>query len=69
MKFNKLKSLLSSPEDIEKALYNSEFLELSDDKQSVRRTTEIRPKENVDEFTIYVVCNGSIHNWMNEILN
>lgn len=61
MTFNKIKVLTSSQEDIEKALYNSEFLELSGDKQRVRRITEIHPKENIDEYTVYVVSIYSIY--------
>lgn len=55
MTFNKLKELVSSTEDIEKALDNSEMLELSCDKSRVRRITDIVVKENVDDLTIYVV--------------
>lgn len=55
MTFNRIKTLASSPEQIEKALDNSEVLELSCDRLHVRRTTNIVIKENTDEFTIYVV--------------
>lgn len=55
MTFNKLKELVSSTEDIEKSLDNSEMLELSGDKSRVRRITNIVVKENVDDLTIYVV--------------
>lgn len=55
MTFNKIKKLASSAEEIEKALDNSEMLELSCDRASVRRITDILIKENVDEYTIYVV--------------
>lgn len=55
MKFNKIKELAATPDDIEKALFNSEFLELSGDKQRIRRITAIRPKDNIDELTVYVV--------------
>lgn len=58
MKFNKIKELAATPDDIEKSLFNSEFLELSCDKQRIRRTTEIRPKDNIDDLTVYVVCYG-----------
>lgn len=43
-------------EDIQKALDASEMLELSSDRQSVRRTTEMRKKDDIDEYMIYVVC-------------
>lgn len=55
MKFNKIKEMGATADDIEKALYNSEFLELSCDKQRIRRTTAIRSKDNTDELTVYVV--------------
>lgn len=55
MNFNKIKEMATSVDDIEKAIYNSELLELSCDKQRVRRITEIQIKDDVDEFTVYVV--------------
>lgn len=55
MSFNKIKGMVSSVDDIEKSLENSDFLELSCDKQRVHRITDIRSKDNVDEYTIYVV--------------
>lgn len=55
MKFNKLKEMVVHQDDIEKALDKSEYLELSDDKQKVRRTTEVQLKQDIDEYTIYVV--------------
>lgn len=55
MKFNRIKELAATPDDIEKALYNSDFLELSCDKQRIRRTTVVRSKDNIDELTVYVV--------------
>lgn len=55
MSFNKIKEMTNSIEDIQKAIVGSELLELSGDKQSVRRTTEVRQKENIDEYVVYVV--------------
>lgn len=55
MSFNKMKELTNSIEDIQKAIDGSELLKLSCDKQSVRRTTEVRQKENIDEYVVYVV--------------
>lgn len=57
MNFNRIKEMARGLEDIEKALENSDFLELSCDKQRVRRVTEIQERNNVDEYTIYVVGN------------
>lgn len=55
MNFNRIKEMARSIEDIEKSLENSEMLELSRDKQSVRRVTAVQQKPNVDECTVYVV--------------
>lgn len=55
MTFNRIKKLATSTEQIEKALDNSELLELSCDRLRVRRSTDIVIKENTDEYTIYVV--------------
>lgn len=60
MSFNKIKELTNSIEDIQKAIDGSELLELSCDKQSIRRTTEVRQKENIDEYVVYVVSTQSI---------
>lgn len=56
MNFNKIKNIVDSVEDIEKALSKSEFLKLSDDRRTVCRVTPIAEVTNVDERTIYVVC-------------
>lgn len=56
LKFNKIKESTAAVEDIQKAVESSEILELSQDKQSVRRTTVIRKKDDIDEYMIYVVC-------------
>lgn len=55
--FNRVKKLATTVEEIEKSLDNSELLELSCDRTRVRRSTDIVLKENVDEYTIYVVSN------------
>lgn len=62
MSFNKIKELTHSIEDIQKAIDGSEMLELSNDRQSVRRITEFRPKDNVDEVTVYVVSITDLRN-------
>lgn len=54
LKFNKIKETTTSIEDIQKAVKSSEMLELSEDKQSVRRITEVRTKEDLDEYMVYV---------------
>jgi len=55
MNFNKIKNNVDSVEDIAKALSKSEFLKLSEDRQTVCRITPIVESTNVDERTIYVV--------------
>lgn len=55
LNFNKIKELRSGIEEIQKALESSEMLELSSDRQSVRRVTEIRKKDDIDEYMVYVV--------------
>lgn len=55
MSFNKIKELTNSIGDLQKAIDGSELLELSGDKQSIRRTTEVQQKENIDEYVVYVV--------------
>ncbi|CAH1976936.1 unnamed protein product [Acanthoscelides obtectus] len=54
LKFNKIRKLNCSAEDIKKAIGKSELLELSEDREKVRRKTEVQQKENVDNCTIYV---------------
>ncbi|VEN55461.1 unnamed protein product [Callosobruchus maculatus] len=54
LKFNKIRKLNCSAEDIKKAIGKSELLELSEDREKVKRKTEVHQKENVDSCTIYV---------------
>lgn len=61
MSFNKIKNLTHSIGDLQKAIDGSELLELSADKQSIRRTTEVQQKENIDEYVVYVVSSKLIH--------
>lgn len=56
MTFNKIKQLASKTEELQKAIECSEMLELSGDRQSVRRITEFKKKDDIDEYVIYVVC-------------
>lgn len=55
LNFNKIKELVSGIEDIQKALDGSEMLQLSSDRQSVRRVTEMQKKDDIDEYMVYVV--------------
>lgn len=55
-----MKEIANGIEEIQKALESSEMLELSSDQQSVRRITEIKRKDNIDECTIYVVSTETV---------
>ncbi|KAK9878744.1 hypothetical protein WA026_023675 [Henosepilachna vigintioctopunctata] len=54
LKFNKLRKLTESIDDLRKVIKKSDILELSEDNEKVRRKTPMIAKENVDECTIYV---------------
>nr|CAI5841366.1 unnamed protein product [Callosobruchus analis] len=54
LKFNKIRKLNCSAEDIKKAIGKSESLELSEDREKVKRKTEVHQNKNVDCCTIYV---------------
>lgn len=55
MTFNKIKELANGVDELQKAIESSDMLELSSDRQNVRRTTEIKKKEDLDEYMVYVV--------------
>ncbi|CAL7952130.1 unnamed protein product [Xylocopa violacea] len=52
--FNRMKELTTDINRIAKALQASTILSLSEDGMKVRRITEVIPKENTDECTVYV---------------
>ncbi|KAJ8915852.1 hypothetical protein NQ315_004666 [Exocentrus adspersus] len=54
LKFNKIRKLNCSIEDIQKAISKSDLIELSEDKEKICRKKPVKVKENVDECTIYV---------------
>lgn len=54
LNFNKIRKLHCTPDDIRKAISKSELIELSDNKDKIRRKIPIKVKENEDECTIYV---------------
>lgn len=56
LRFNKISRLVSSAQDIAKAIKKSEVLELSEDSLKVQRKAPLKIKENEDDCTIYVVC-------------
>ncbi|XP_053612634.1 la-related protein 7 isoform X2 [Plodia interpunctella] len=53
LKFNKIRSMTQDINDIVKAMKNSTFLELSEDKTKVKRQTPILPYD-ADQRTVYV---------------
>lgn len=57
MNFNKIKALVSSVNEIEKAISSSELLRLSDDRTKVARRADLSSLEArcPDDCTIYVV--------------
>lgn len=59
LSFNKMKEIANGIEEIQKAVECSNMLELSRDRQSVRRVTEVKKKDDIEECTIYVV--GQAH--------
>ncbi|KAJ8974616.1 hypothetical protein NQ317_019361 [Molorchus minor] len=69
--FNKIRKLSCTLEDICKAISKSELIELSDDKQKIRRKTPFRVKENEEECTIYVEnINGDAnHDWLKQVFS
>ncbi|KAK3931541.1 La-related protein 7 [Frankliniella fusca] len=54
LKFNKIIKLVSTVEEIAKAVKKSEILELSEDSLKVRRKTPMKIKDNEDDCTVYV---------------
>lgn len=56
LRFNKINRLVSSVEEIAKAIKKSDILELSEDCCKVHRNAPLKMKDNEDDCTIYVVC-------------
>lgn len=54
LKFNKIRKLNCTVEDIQKAIRKSDIIELSEDGQKISRKKPIKIKENVDACTIYL---------------
>ncbi|XP_044753555.1 la-related protein 7 [Coccinella septempunctata] len=71
LKFNKIRKLTLSIEDLRKAIKKSDFLELSEDSEKVKRKTEIKVKENVDDCTIYVekISSDCTHDFLTNIFS
>ncbi|XP_058824613.1 la-related protein 7 [Topomyia yanbarensis] len=71
LKFNRIKKLTDSVEDIVIALKNSELLQLSEDRSKVRRITEHTERPNCEECTIYVEClpPKADHDWVRNVFS
>ncbi|XP_035915681.1 la-related protein 7 [Anopheles stephensi] len=71
LKFNKIKALTTSVEEIANAVKNSTLLELSDDRTKVRRKTELVVKENCEECTLYVerLPPKANHDWVRNVFS
>ncbi|XP_039443906.1 la-related protein 7 [Culex pipiens pallens] len=71
LKFNRIKTLTDSVEDIAVALKNSELLELSEDRTKVHRVTEFRERVNCEDCTIYVesLPPKADHEWVRNVFS
>lgn len=71
LKFNKIRSLTQSVDDLQKALNKSELLALNEDKTKVFRKTAPREKQNVDDCTIYVerIKPDATHEWLSSVFS
>lgn len=71
LKFNRIKKLTNSVEDIATALKKSELLQLSEDRSKVRRVTELAERPNCEECTIYVEClpPKADHDWVRNVFS
>lgn len=71
LSFNKIKKLNCTPDDIKKALSKSELIELSDNKEKIRRKTPLVVKNNVEECTIYVenIKGDANHEWLSHFFS
>lgn len=69
LKFNKIRKLTQSVEDLQRALGKSELLELNEDKTKVIRKVPPKEKHNVDDCTIYVerIKPDATHEWLSSI--
>ena len=65
LRCNKVSTLVSSVDELVKALKDSEMLDVSEDKRTVRRVTEVKIKTNIDDCSIYVV---SINTFLHFVL-
>lgn len=57
MTFNRLKEMKATKEDVIKSLTKSAIVKVSLDQHAIHRTTQIKIREDSDEYTIYIVSN------------
>nr|CAD7567941.1 unnamed protein product [Timema californicum] len=69
LEFNKIRKMTSKMKDIAKALKHSELLSVNEDGTKVFRVTPFKPKDNVDDCTIYVeqLPPDATHDWLKEV--
>ncbi|XP_060520486.1 la-related protein 7 [Cylas formicarius] len=70
-KFNKIRKLNCTVEDIRKAIKKSEIIELSEDGQKIGRKKPVKVKDNVDACTIYVenIKSDANHEWLRQVFS
>lgn len=68
LKFNRIKKLNCDLEDIRKAISKSDLIELSDDREKVKRKLPIKLNQNVDNCTVYVenIKADADHEWVSQ---
>lgn len=71
LKFNKIRKLNCTIEDICKAVNKSNLIGLSEDKEKVFRKQPLKVKQNVDECTIYVenIKADANHEWLTQVFS
>ncbi|XP_072375387.1 la-related protein 7 [Diabrotica undecimpunctata] len=71
LKFNKIRKLNCTLDDIRKAISKSDMIELSECKERIRRKMPIKINENVDNCTIYVenIKADANHEWVSQIFS
>lgn len=71
LKFNKIRRLTATSEDIVKALKKSTVLTLSEDSLRVSRINPVCVKENIDKCTIYVenIKSDTSHDWLQDLFS
>lgn len=71
LSFNKIRKLNCTADEIRKAIGKSELIELSEDKEKIRRKKPVVFKENVEECTIYVenIKTDADHEWLSHFFS